>query len=64
MQTKVIQIGLLAYEKSDLLMAVSPDLPGLILHGRYVCKARRPECWHCAIEPLCEFRPKTPPPDL
>ncbi|MFM0192471.1 endonuclease III [Paraburkholderia strydomiana] len=36
----------------------------LILHGRYVCKARRPECWQCAIEPLCEFRPKTPPPDL
>jgi len=35
----------------------------LILHGRYVCKARRPECWHCVIEPLCEFRPKTPPPD-
>jgi endonuclease III len=36
----------------------------LILHGRYVCKARRPECWQCVIEPLCEFRPKTPPPDL
>jgi endonuclease-3 len=36
----------------------------LILHGRYVCKARRPECWHCVIEPVCEFRPKTPPPDL
>lgn len=34
----------------------------LILHGRYVCKARTPECWHCAIEPLCEFRPKTPAP--
>lgn len=34
----------------------------LILHGRYVCKARKPECWHCAIEPLCEFRPKTPAP--
>lgn len=31
----------------------------LILHGRYICKARRPECWHCAIEPLCEFRDKT-----
>jgi endonuclease-3 len=30
----------------------------LILHGRYICKARRPECWHCAIEPLCEFRDK------
>jgi endonuclease III len=36
----------------------------LILHGRYVCKARRPECWHCVIEPLCEFRPKTPAPEL
>ena len=34
----------------------------LILHGRYICKARTPECWHCAIEPLCEFRPKTPAP--
>jgi len=34
----------------------------LILHGRYVCKARRPECWHCAIEPLCEFKEKTPAP--
>ncbi|RDK10246.1 endonuclease III [Cupriavidus lacunae] len=36
----------------------------LILHGRYVCKARKPECWHCAIEPLCEFREKTPAPQL
>jgi len=36
----------------------------LILHGRYVCKARKPECWHCAIEPLCEFRPKTLAPNL
>jgi len=36
----------------------------LILHGRYVCKARRPECWHCVIEPLCEYKPKTPPPEL
>jgi endonuclease III len=34
----------------------------LILHGRYVCRARRPECWHCAIEPLCEFKQKTPAP--
>lgn len=34
----------------------------LILHGRYVCKARKPECWHCAIEPLCDFRPKTAAP--
>ena len=31
----------------------------LILHGRYVCKARKPECPACLIADLCEFRPKT-----
>jgi endonuclease-3 len=36
----------------------------LILHGRYVCKARSPLCWQCAIEPLCEFKPKTRAPDI
>jgi endonuclease III len=34
----------------------------LILHGRYVCKARTPECWRCAIADLCPYQPKTPPP--
>jgi endonuclease-3 len=34
----------------------------LILHGRYVCKARKPECWRCTIADLCLYRPKTPPP--
>lgn len=34
----------------------------LILHGRYVCKARTPECWRCTIESWCEFRPKTQAP--
>lgn len=35
----------------------------LILHGRYVCKARRPECWNCVVNDLCDFKPKelTPP---
>ena len=28
----------------------------LILHGRYVCKARTPECWRCTIAPWCEYR--------
>ena len=32
----------------------------LILHGRYVCKARKPDCPHCAIRDLCRFREKTP----
>ena len=31
----------------------------LILHGRYVCKARTPECWRCTISTWCEYRPKT-----
>jgi endonuclease III len=30
----------------------------LILHGRYVCKARKPECWRCLIRDLCRFEPK------
>jgi len=34
----------------------------LILHGRYVCKARKPECWRCVVRDLCAFKPKTPPP--
>jgi endonuclease-3 len=35
----------------------------LLLHGRYVCKARRPECWRCPVADLCPYRPKTPAPD-
>lgn len=34
----------------------------LILHGRYICKARKPECWRCPVVDLCRFTPKTPPP--
>jgi endonuclease-3 len=34
----------------------------LILHGRYVCKARVPECYRCIIAQWCRFEPKTPPP--
>ena len=34
----------------------------LILHGRYVCKARKPECWRCLIADLCDHRHKTPTP--
>ena len=34
----------------------------LILHGRYVCKARTPECWRCPVADLCRFKPKTAAP--
>ena len=34
----------------------------LILHGRYVCKARKPDCGRCIIYELCEYRKKTAPP--
>ena len=36
----------------------------LILHGRYTCKARKPECWNCMQIDLCDYRSKTPPPAI
>ena len=53
-----------------LLEAVTPEPflrhahHWLILHGRYVCKARRPECWRCIVRDLCAFEPKTPAPKV
>jgi endonuclease-3 len=34
----------------------------LILHGRYVCLARKPQCYRCVIAEWCRFEPKTPAP--
>jgi endonuclease III len=34
----------------------------LILHGRYTCKAKKPECWRCVLSDLCAYQPKTPAP--
>jgi endonuclease-3 len=34
----------------------------LILHGRYVCVARLPQCWRCAVRAYCDYEPKTQPP--
>ena len=34
----------------------------LILHGRYVCQARTPQCWQCDVRDCCDFKPKTKPP--
>ncbi len=50
----------------DKLLAVVPDEfkqdahHWLILHGRYVCKARKPDCPHCVIRDICKFKDKTP----
>jgi endonuclease-3 len=50
----------------DKLLKVVPDEfkqdahHWLILHGRYVCKARKPDCPHCVIRDLCRFKDKTP----
>ena len=35
----------------------------LILHGRYVCVARKPLCWKCSVAKYCDYKPKTPAPD-
>ncbi len=34
----------------------------LILHGRYVCQARKPKCWDCSVSQVCHYKPKTPAP--
>jgi endonuclease-3 len=31
----------------------------LILHGRYICQARKPLCWQCAVSACCDFKVKT-----
>jgi endonuclease-3 len=51
----------------QLLSIVPPEHGGqahhwLILHGRYVCKAKKPECWRCLIADLCRFSPKSAAP--
>lgn len=53
--------------EQKLLKAVPPHYlrhahHWLILHGRYVCKARKPECWRCTIADICPFNPKSAPP--
>jgi endonuclease-3 len=53
--------------EKQLLKVIPPEhgVPAhhwLILHGRYLCKARKPECWRCPIAALCRFPDKSPPP--
>jgi endonuclease-3 len=53
--------------EQGLERAVAPEFAmhahhWLILHGRYICKARRPECWRCPVADLCRYKDKTPAP--
>lgn len=53
--------------ETKLLKVVPPEFlkdahHWLILHGRYVCKARTPECWRCGIAQWCEFKHKSAAP--
>ena len=45
---------------APLLLRLFATVGRLILHGRYVCKARKPDCPQCIIRDLCHFRDKTP----
>ena len=51
-------------EVEDILMAVIPPPyrrhahHWLILHGRYTCMARKPQCWRCPVIDVCRFEPK------
>lgn len=50
--------------EEDLLREIPPQYAlhahhWLILHGRYLCKARTPECWRCPISAHCRFEPKS-----
>jgi len=53
---RAVEDALLARVPPDML---KPAHLWLILHGRYVCKARAPECWRCAGAAFCVFKPKT-----
>ena len=56
----------LAVEQKLLARVPAAYLPHahhwLILHGRYVCVARTPRCWQCAVADCCDYAPKTPAP--
>lgn len=55
--------------EQDLLKAVPAEYRQdchhwIILHGRYTCKARTPECWRCPVRDLCRYKPKTTDPGV
>jgi endonuclease-3 len=55
----VVELGLLKNVPEQHLLHAHH---WLILHGRYVCKARKPECYRCIIRQWCRYEAKTPAP--
>ena len=51
-----VEMGLLKSIPKDYLVDAHH---WLILLGRYVCQARKPQCWQCLVSPWCDFKPKT-----
>ena len=56
----IVEQKLMKFVPSEYLMDAHH---WLILHGRYTCTARSPQCWNCLIADLCEFKSKTPRPE-
>ncbi len=56
----IVEQKLMKFVPSEYLMDAHH---WLILHGRYTCTARSPQCWNCLIADLCEFKSKTPQPE-
>ena len=56
----IVEQKLMKFVPDDYLMDAHH---WLILHGRYTCTARSPQCWNCLIADLCEFKSKTPRPE-
>ena len=55
----IVERGLIKFVPDEFMMHAHH---WLILHGRYVCKAQKPDCPNCMISDLCEFKGKTPDP--
>lgn len=56
---RAVEDALIARIPADMLR---PAHHWLIMHGRYTCKARRPECWRCPGAEWCKYPDKTPAP--
>ena len=56
---EIVEQKLLKFVPKDFLLDAHH---WLILHGRYTCIARKPQCWNCMIADLCDYKSKSPMP--